>query len=68
MDSFFALLISIGAIALYMMQHLRALEENVVVKQDEMLLTVPAGTGRVAMEQLLIKIIYSTKAIIFKFY
>ena len=52
---FFALLISIGAIALYMMQHLRALEENVVVKQDEMLLTVPAGTGRVAMEQLLIK-------------
>ncbi|NBM02054.1 MULTISPECIES: endolytic transglycosylase MltG [Proteus] len=52
---FFALLISIGAIALYMMQHIRGLEENVVVKQDEMLLTVPAGTGRVAMEQLLIK-------------
>ncbi|NBM55110.1 endolytic transglycosylase MltG [Proteus vulgaris] len=51
---FFALLISIGAIALYMMQHIRGLEENVVVKQDEMLLTVPAGTGRVAMEQLLI--------------
>lgn len=52
---FFALLISIGAIALYMMQHIRGLEENVVIKQDEMLLTVPAGTGRVAMEQLLIK-------------
>ncbi|MEZ2685239.1 endolytic transglycosylase MltG [Proteus vulgaris] len=52
---FFALLISIGAIALYMMPHIRGLEENVVIKQDEMLLTVPAGTGRVAMEQLLIK-------------
>jgi UPF0755 protein len=52
---FFALLISLGAVALYMMQHIRGLEENIVVKQDEMLLTVPAGTGRVAMEQLLIK-------------
>ncbi len=26
-----------------------------MVKQDEMLLTVPAGTGRITMEQLLIK-------------
>lgn len=52
---FFALLISLGAVALYMMQHIRGLEENIVVKQDEMLLTVPAGTGRIAMEQLLIK-------------
>lgn len=52
---FFALLISLGAVALYMVQHIRGLEENIVVKQDEMLLTVPAGTGRVAMEQLLIK-------------
>ena len=52
---FFALLISLGAVALYMMQHIRGLEENIVVKQDEMLLTVPAGTGRVAIEQLLIK-------------
>lgn len=52
---FFALLISLGAMALYVMQHIRGLEENVIVKQDEMLLTVPAGTGRVAMEQLLIK-------------
>lgn len=52
---FLALLISLGAVALYMMQHIRGLEENIVVKQDEMLLTVPAGTGRVAMEQLLIK-------------
>lgn len=52
---FFALLISLGAVALYMMQHIRGLEEKIVVKQDEMLLTVPAGTGRVAMEQLLIK-------------
>lgn len=55
MDSLFALLISAGAATLYIMQSLRGLENNVVVKQDEMLLTVPAGTGRIAMEQLLIK-------------
>ena len=53
--AFFALLISAGAATLYIMQSLRGLENNVVVKQDEMLLTVPAGTGRIAMEQLLIK-------------
>ncbi|QAV24323.1 endolytic transglycosylase MltG [Proteus hauseri] len=52
---FFALLISVGAVALYVMQNIRGLESNVVVKQDETLLTVPAGTGRIAMEQLLIK-------------
>lgn len=51
----FTLLIAIGAIALYVMQNIRHLETNIVVKQDEVLLTVPAGTGRVAMEQLLIK-------------
>ncbi|HFT7323076.1 TPA: endolytic transglycosylase MltG [Proteus mirabilis] len=53
--AFFALLISAGAATLYIMQSLRGLENNVVVKQDDMLLTVPAGTGRIAMEQLLIK-------------
>ncbi|MEQ4923717.1 endolytic transglycosylase MltG [Proteus hauseri] len=52
---FFALLISIGVAALYVMQNIHGLESNVVVKQDETLLTVPAGTGRIAMEQLLIK-------------
>ena len=46
-----------------MMQHIRGLEENIVVKQDEMLLTVPAGTGRAAMEQLLIKIICLMKGL-----
>ena len=44
--AFFALLISAGAATLYIMQSLRGLENNVVVKQDEMLLTVPAETGR----------------------
>ncbi|WP_066752667.1 endolytic transglycosylase MltG [Proteus myxofaciens] len=48
-------IIALGAIALHVMQNIRSFENSVVVTQDEKLLTVPAGTGRVAMEQLLIK-------------
>lgn len=49
------LLLCLGAAALYVMQNIRGLEKNIIVQQDEMLFTVPAGTGRVAMAQLLIK-------------